>query len=80
MPTVLFADDPTAALHRDEREQVLRILASAARSHRITLVLATHDPDQARHADRTVVLVDGRLEPTAAEPAAAASPAVAAGR
>jgi putative ABC transport system ATP-binding protein len=80
MPAVLFADDPTAALHRDEREQVLRILASAARSHRITLVLATHDPDQARHADRTVVLVDGRLEPTAAEPAAAASPAVAAGR
>ncbi|WP_354642495.1 ABC transporter ATP-binding protein [Kitasatospora camelliae] len=61
MPTVVFADDPTAPLHREAQDQVLRILASAARSHRLTLVLATHDPDLARFADRTVALADGRL-------------------
>ncbi|GAA2149522.1 ATP-binding cassette domain-containing protein [Kitasatospora kazusensis] len=61
LPPVVFADDPTAPLHRDTQDQVLRILASAARSHQLTLVLATHDPELARYADRTVALVDGRL-------------------
>ncbi|MCS0604242.1 ATP-binding cassette domain-containing protein [Streptomyces sp. LP11] len=59
-PTVLFADEPTAPLHRSDRSQVLRMLTAAARSHGITVVLATHDPDTAALADRTVHLLDGR--------------------
>jgi putative ABC transport system ATP-binding protein len=59
-PAVVFADEPTAALHRSDRSHVLRTLTSAARSHDITVVLATGDPDVARHADRTMTLVDGR--------------------
>ncbi|MFH0519101.1 ABC transporter ATP-binding protein [Streptomyces sp. M41] len=59
-PTVLFADEPTAPLHRADRVQVLRTLTTAARSHGITVVLATHDPDAAPLADRTVALLDGR--------------------
>ncbi|GAA2471784.1 ABC transporter ATP-binding protein [Streptomyces mauvecolor] len=58
-PAVLFADEPTATLHRTDRAQVLRTLLTAARSHRITTVLATHDTDVAGLADRTVVLIDG---------------------
>ncbi|MFD6555994.1 ABC transporter ATP-binding protein [Streptomyces sp. NPDC058398] len=59
-PTVLFADEPTAPLHRADQAHVLRTLTSAARSHGITVVLATHDPDTAALADRTVNLLDGR--------------------
>ncbi|MFI9807998.1 ABC transporter ATP-binding protein [Streptomyces sp. NPDC052301] len=59
-PTVLFADEPTAPLHRADRTLVLRTLTTAARSHGITVVLATHDPDTAALADRTVALLDGR--------------------
>ncbi|MFF8729756.1 ABC transporter ATP-binding protein [Streptomyces sp. NPDC015171] len=59
-PSVLFADEPTAPLHRADRTHVLRTLVSAARSHGITVVLATHDPDTAALADRTVSLLDGR--------------------
>lgn len=59
-PTVLFADEPTAALHGAEGIQLLRTLVTAARSHGITVVLATHDPDVAACADRTVLLRDGR--------------------
>ncbi|MFJ3495355.1 ABC transporter ATP-binding protein [Streptomyces sp. NPDC086091] len=59
-PSVLFADEPTAPLHRTDRDQVLRTLTSAARSHGITVVLATHDPRTAALADRTVSLLDGR--------------------
>ena len=59
-PTVLFADEPTAPLHRADRAHVLRTLTTAARSHGITVVLATHDADTAALADRTVSLLDGR--------------------
>ncbi|MGW2482898.1 ABC transporter ATP-binding protein [Streptomyces sp. NPDC001571] len=59
-PAVLFADEPTATLHSADRAQVLRTLLTAARSHHITTIIATHDTDVAALADRTVVLVDGR--------------------
>ncbi|MDT0308176.1 ATP-binding cassette domain-containing protein [Streptomyces sp. DSM 44917] len=59
-PDVLFADEPTAPLHQADRAQVLRTLTSASRSHRITVVLASHDPEVATLADRTLTLVDGR--------------------
>ncbi|GGL97513.1 ABC transporter ATP-binding protein [Streptomyces fumigatiscleroticus] len=59
-PAVLFADEPTAPLHRVDRAHVLRTLTTAARSHGITVVLATHDPETAALADRTVPLLDGR--------------------
>lgn len=73
-PAVLFADEPTAPLHQSDRAQVLRILAAAARSHGITVVLATHDlalTQAARTADvtgtaladRVVALADGRCVP-----------------
>ncbi|MYS22077.1 putative ABC transport system ATP-binding protein [Streptomyces sp. DvalAA-14] len=59
-PDVVFADEPTAPLHRADRDQLLRTLTSAARSHGITVVLAAGDPEISRHADRTFALVDGR--------------------
>jgi ABC-type lipoprotein export system ATPase subunit len=59
-PTVLFADEPTAPLHRADRSHVLRTLMTAARSHGITVLLATHDSETAALADRTVSLLDGR--------------------
>ncbi|MET8637513.1 ABC transporter ATP-binding protein [Streptomyces sp. NPDC004096] len=59
-PTVLFADEPAASLHRADAGQVLRTLTSAARSHGITVVLATQPADAAAVADRTMSLLDGR--------------------
>ncbi|MET8013399.1 ATP-binding cassette domain-containing protein [Streptomyces sp. NPDC005271] len=59
-PDVLFADEPTAPLHRADRAQVLRTLTTAARTHGITVLLASHDREVATLADRTVALLDGR--------------------
>lgn len=59
-PDVLFADEPTAPLHRADRAQVLRTLTTAGRTHAITVVLASHEPEVATLGDRTVELVDGR--------------------
>ncbi|OUC92343.1 ABC transporter ATP-binding protein [Streptomyces swartbergensis] len=82
-PSVLFADEPTAPLHRADRAHALRTLTTAARSHGITVVLATHDAETAALADRTVSLLDGRrvqtvhlppvAEPTETEGRAACS-------
>ncbi|MCF6523258.1 ABC transporter ATP-binding protein [Streptomyces sp. JJ36] len=69
-PSVLFADEPTAPLHRADRLQALRTLTTAARSHRITVVLTSHEPAGAATpagaaagaalVDRGIALVDGR--------------------
>ncbi|WP_267244585.1 ABC transporter ATP-binding protein [Streptomyces sp. PR69] len=59
-PSVLFADEPTAPLHQADRAHVLRTITAAARSHRITVVLATHDAEVAMLADRSITLADGR--------------------
>ncbi|MGP4112428.1 ABC transporter ATP-binding protein [Streptomyces sp. 4N509B] len=68
-PEVLLADEPTAPLHQSDRAQVLRTLTTAGRSHGITVVLASHDPEVATLADRTLTLVDGRASgETAAAP------------
>ncbi|MCX4673926.1 ATP-binding cassette domain-containing protein [Streptomyces sp. NBC_01433] len=68
-PSVIFADEPTATLHRADRTQLLRTLTTAARSHGITVVLATHDVEIADLADRTVPLLDGRRVATVTLPA-----------
>ncbi|MBT2477806.1 ABC transporter ATP-binding protein [Streptomyces sp. ISL-94] len=71
-PAVIFADEPTAPLHRTERALLLRTLTTAARSHGITVLLATLDEETAAAADRRLALLDGR---TAAAAGALASPA-----
>ncbi|MFD8524029.1 ABC transporter ATP-binding protein [Streptomyces capillispiralis] len=73
-PSVLFADEPTAPLYRVDRGHVLRTLTTAARSHGITVVLATHDAQTAALADRTVSLLDGRRVRTVHLPPVSGTP------
>ncbi|MEU6891264.1 ATP-binding cassette domain-containing protein [Streptomyces sp. NPDC046557] len=70
-PAVIFADEPTAPLHRAERALLLRTLTTAARSHDVTVLLATHDEESAAVADRRFALLDGR--PAGAAAAASGS-------
>ncbi|WP_030767451.1 ABC transporter ATP-binding protein [Streptomyces sp. NRRL F-2664] len=60
-PSVIYADEPTAPLHRADRALLLRTLTTAARSHGITVLLATDEEATAAVADRRLALVDGRL-------------------
>ncbi|MFE0580325.1 MULTISPECIES: ABC transporter ATP-binding protein [unclassified Streptomyces] len=61
VPSVIYADEPTAPLHRADRALLLRALTTAARSHGITVLLATGDEATAAVADRRLPLVDGHL-------------------
>ena len=60
-PSVVFADEPTGALDTVSGEQVLDALLGAARESGASVVLVIHDNRVAAHADREVVVVDGRV-------------------
>ncbi|MEU7867618.1 ABC transporter ATP-binding protein [Dactylosporangium sp. NPDC049140] len=73
-PDVLFADEPTGALDSRTGREVLGLLRSMVDGQGQTVVMVTHDPFAAAHADRVVFLADGRV---AAEMAAPTPQAVA---
>jgi putative ABC transport system ATP-binding protein len=60
-PEVVFADEPTGNLDSKTGRDVLALLRDAATRHGQTIVMVTHDPIAASHADRVVVLGDGRV-------------------
>jgi putative ABC transport system ATP-binding protein len=60
-PNVVFADEPTGNLDSVSSEEVLRLLRRAVDEFGQTIVMVTHDPLVAAHADRIVSLADGRI-------------------
>jgi putative ABC transport system ATP-binding protein len=61
-PAVLLLDEPTSALDHDARDAIEATLAELRRELEISLVLVSHDPEQARRlADRALRLKQGRV-------------------
>jgi putative ABC transport system ATP-binding protein len=60
-PAVVFADEPTGNLDSKASEDVLRLLRQAVDELGQTVVMVTHDPAAAAHADRLITLRDGRI-------------------
>ncbi|GAC1439684.1 MAG: ABC transporter ATP-binding protein [Solirubrobacteraceae bacterium] len=60
-PNVVFADEPTGSIDSEAGEQVLSLLRSCVEDFGQTVVMVTHDPLAAAHADRVVFLADGRV-------------------
>jgi putative ABC transport system ATP-binding protein len=69
-PEVVFADEPTGALDTRTGLEVLALLRGLVDSDRHTVVMVTHDPVAAAHADRVILLADGRLAGTINDPTA----------
>jgi len=62
-PRVLLADEPTGNLDSRRAAEILDILAEMRETDRRTIVLVTHDQQQAaRHAGRIIRLRDGLVE------------------
>jgi putative ABC transport system ATP-binding protein len=60
-PDLLLADEPTGNLDSATGKQLIDLLVGLNRRLGCTLVLVTHDPELAAHADRVVTLRDGRI-------------------
>jgi len=60
-PEVVFADEPTGALDTRTGRGVLALLREVVDADGHTVVMVTHDPVAAAHADRVVLLADGRI-------------------
>ena len=60
-PALLLADEPTGNLDSTTGAHIIDVLLALRRERESTLVLVTHDPALARHADRVMTLRDGRL-------------------
>ncbi|MBO1334440.1 ABC transporter ATP-binding protein [Streptomyces sp. VRA16 Mangrove soil] len=60
-PDVVFADEPTGNLDSRSGGEVLGLLGDTVRRTSRTVVMVTHDPVAAAHADEVVFLADGRL-------------------
>jgi putative ABC transport system ATP-binding protein len=65
-PAVVLADEPTGNLDSENGQAITRLLVSQAREQGAAVVLVTHDPAVAAHADRIVELHSGRVAGTGA--------------
>jgi putative ABC transport system ATP-binding protein len=60
-PSLVFADEPTAALDWENGQQVIRLLTENARQRGAMVLVVTHGPRLLPYADRVFELADGQL-------------------
>jgi putative ABC transport system ATP-binding protein len=60
-PAILFADEPTGNLDSANGSHVLELLLRLNKNEGTTLIMVTHDQTLASHADRRIILRDGRI-------------------
>ena len=60
-PSILLADEPTGNLDSTTSEEIMQVFSELHRQGQ-TISMVTHEADIAAHAERTVVLRDGKVE------------------
>jgi putative ABC transport system ATP-binding protein len=55
-PDVLLLDEPTAALDRDNARRVVAIVTELNRKEKITILMVSHNPEDARDATARIRL------------------------
>ncbi|GAA1181312.1 ABC transporter ATP-binding protein YtrE [Corynebacterium glaucum] len=60
-PSVVFADEPTAALDQATGHEVMQQITAVAEKFGVTLVLVTHDPKIAAWCNRRIEIRDGLI-------------------
>lgn len=66
-PRLLLLDEPFSAVDAFTRMRLQDLLARVARERRLTVLLVTHDIDEALYLSDRIVLMDGRPGPARAE-------------
>jgi ABC-type lipoprotein export system ATPase subunit len=61
-PRILLADEPTGNLDSRTSEEILQMFQGLNQADGLTIILVTHDPGVANHAQRIVRIRDGLIE------------------
>jgi len=59
-PSIILADEPTGNLDTHASEEIMDLLHQV-HGQGSTIVMVTHDPDYAAHAERIIYLRDGQI-------------------
>lgn len=70
-PSIILADEPTGNLDSKTSVEIMNLL-ERLHERGNTIILVTHEPDIAAHADRKIVLRDGKVQTDVKEEAKAA--------
>ncbi len=60
-PALLICDEPTGNLDLERGEEIRDLIWRIARSKGSTVLVATHNPEIAKNADRIIKIVDGKI-------------------
>lgn len=61
-PTLILADEPTAALDKNSGREVVTLMHQLAKEQGCTILIVTHDNSILDVANRSINLIDGHLE------------------
>lgn len=61
-PRLILADEPTGSLDSTTGERLMALFGDLRESMQVTLVVVTHEHAVAERADRTIRMLDGRVE------------------
>jgi len=59
-PSLLLADEPTGNLDSKTGTEILSLFDELHKKG-VTIIMVTHDPNIARHANRQIIVKDGRI-------------------
>lgn len=60
-PEIIIADEPTGNLDSKKGLEIINLLKDLNRTHGITLIIITHDPNIAKMAHKIISIQDGRV-------------------
>ena len=63
-PKIIFADEPTGNLDSKTTVEIMELLKKEVKESGSTLIMVTHDVENADYADRVVKIIDGRVVET----------------
>jgi putative ABC transport system ATP-binding protein len=61
-PAIIMADEPTGNLDSKVGKEIMSLLLNLNKESGTTLIIVTHDPNIAEHAQRIIRLRDGLLD------------------
>jgi putative ABC transport system ATP-binding protein len=60
-PAIILADEPTGNLDSQNKQGIIKLLANLNMTQGTTIIMVTHDGEAAHHAERMMLLRDGKI-------------------